>query len=98
MSTEAQGKFPQSLAISHSNRANRPLRNPVPVLRRTGHDHRQQGDEHDGLDCRRRTLHVHWILFLLLDPLLPRRLQSLQTHMQQLPKSHRQERRLSELS
>ena len=97
MQTTAAGKSLQSLALSHSNRANWTLRNSVPVLWRTGHDHCQQADEHDGLDRRRRTLHVHFILLPLLIAFLPRRLQSLQPLMQQLPKSHRQEGRLSAL-
>ncbi len=97
MQTTAAGKFFQSLALSHSNRANWTLRNPVPVLWRTGHDHCQQVDEHDGLDRRRRTLLLLRILLTLLVAFLPRRLQSLQPLMQQLPKSHRQEGRLSAL-
>ena len=97
MQTTAAGKFLQSLALSHSNRANRPLRNPVPVLWRTGHDHCQQEDEHDGLDRRRRTLLLLRIHVALHCAFLPRRLQVLQPYMHQLPKSHRQEGRLSEL-
>ena len=97
MQTTAAGKSLQSLALSRLNRANRPLRNPVPVLWRTGHDHCQQEYEHDGLDRRRRTLLLLRILLTLPFAFLPRRLQKLQPLMQQLPKSHRQKGRLSEL-
>ena len=85
-----------SLNYSRKNRTDGPIRDSEPVLRRTGHDHRLQKDEYDGLDRYAHNL-LPWRLHLLHlpHPLLPRLLQSLQPHLRQLPESHRQEGRLS---